>query len=38
MIGLVWAVAWRLALYFGICYGAVEYINHIERKENEDEV
>ena len=35
MLSLIWAVSWRAAIFFGICYAAVEYINYMERKEAE---
>lgn len=36
MLGLIWAVSWRLAIFFGICYAAVEYVNYVCRKEKEN--
>lgn len=35
MISLVGAIAWRLGIFFAICYGANEYVSYVNRKEQE---
>lgn len=36
MLGLIWAVSWRLAIFFGITMvGLNEYLNYEKRKEEE---
>ena len=36
MLGMIWAVSWRLAIFFGITMvGLNEYLNYEKRKEEE---
>ena len=36
MLGLIWAVSWRLAIFFGITMiGFNEFLNYEKRKEEE---